>query len=102
LNLRFVLAAELEALDAAHWYDDQRAGLGEQFSDELGEAVRRIAAVPQSFAKLEAYDGRHDLRRCLLSRFPYLVIFQCCENEIVVVAVSHVRREPFYWINRLE
>jgi len=34
--------AELEAAEAAIWYDDQRAGLGDEFMEELERALDRV------------------------------------------------------------
>lgn len=94
-------AAELEAAEAAIWYDDQRAGLGDDFLTELRHALDRVRDRPAELSRLELYHGRHDVRRCLLKRFPYLVIFVCRPDEVVVVAISHARRRPLYWIERL-
>jgi plasmid stabilization system protein ParE len=102
LSLSVLPAARLEAADAAVWYDDQRPGLGDEFLAELQQAVERVRVAPESFARLEGYCGRHDIRYCLLKRFPYLVIFSYRSEEIVIVAVSHVRRRPLYWLERVE
>jgi hypothetical protein len=93
--------AELEAADAAIWYDDRRQGLGDEFLVDFRQALDRVSNAPEEFSRLEGYAGNHDVRRCLLTRFPYLVIFMSRPEEIVVVAVSHVRRRPFYWLERL-
>ncbi|MDO8094347.1 MAG: hypothetical protein Q6360_12795 [Candidatus Brocadiales bacterium] len=42
-----------------------------------------------------------NLRRCLLSRFPYGLIYGVDADAIIVVAVSHLHREPRYWIDRI-
>jgi len=41
------------------------------------------------------------LRRCLLSRFPYGIIYGVDSETIIVVAVAHLHREPRYWIDRI-
>jgi hypothetical protein len=33
-------------------------------------------------------------------RFPYRVVYRNRPDEIVVVAVAHLRRRPGYWKNR--
>jgi len=93
--------AELEAALAAIWYDEQRAGLGDDFLAELQRALDRIHRGPTKLPKLESYSGPHDVRRCLLKRFPYLAIFVCRPDETLVVAISHARRRPLYWAERL-
>ncbi|MBI3839319.1 MAG: type II toxin-antitoxin system RelE/ParE family toxin [Planctomycetia bacterium] len=101
MNFAVLPVAELEGVEAAVWYDDRRLGLGDEFLDELGQVLERIQAAPASFASLEGYFGQHDVRRCLLKRFPYAVIFRWRPEEVLIVAVGHVRRRPFYWLDRL-
>ncbi len=101
MNLAVLPVAELEGIEAAIWYDDRRPGLGDEFLDELTHVLERIQAAPVSFAALEHYSGQHDIRRCLLKRFPYAVIFRRRLEEVLIVAVGHVRRRPLYWLDRL-
>ncbi|HUY87564.1 MAG TPA: type II toxin-antitoxin system RelE/ParE family toxin [Pirellulales bacterium] len=93
--------ARAEAVEAAAWYDRQRNGLGAQLLDEIEQALHRIENAPQSFATWEPYHGPEEFRRCVLTRFPYVVIFMHRPPEVVVVAISHARRRPMYWLNRL-
>jgi hypothetical protein len=51
--------------------------------------------------RVEQYRGPEVVRRQILKRFPYMVVFACRDEELVVVAVSHTRRKPLYWLNRL-
>jgi hypothetical protein len=101
VNFRVLPAAEVEAALAAAWYDDQSPGLGDDFLAALAESYSRIASAPQALPRWEGYRGRHEVRRCLPKRFPYIVTFFCRPHEVVIVAVSHMRRRPFYWLERL-
>jgi len=96
MKVRLLAAARQELDDAVAWYDGQAAGLGREFLDELDRAVRRAAAFPMSCPKIEP-----DMRRCLLARFPYGVIFGVDGQTLVIVAVAHLHREPRYWVDRL-
>ena len=93
--------AELEAAEAVLWYDEQRRGLGDEFLIELTQALDRIRREPRALPRLKTYVGRHEIRCCLLKRFPYLVIFVYRPTEVLVVAVSHARRNPLYWLERI-
>jgi plasmid stabilization system protein ParE len=95
-----LLEAQLEVTQAAIWYDTQRLGLGDEFLDEFQQAVARIESAPFEHGRLEEFVGAHDVRRCLLKRFPYLIIFRVASDELLIVAVAHARREPFYWAMR--
>lgn len=96
MKIRFLKPAQSEVDDAFLWYDSQTHGLGTQFLDDLDRAVRRIAAFP--LANTEIEEG---LRRCLLSKFPYGIIYGLDSEIVIVVAVAHLHREPRYWIDRL-
>ncbi|HBU06021.1 MAG TPA: plasmid stabilization protein [Nitrospiraceae bacterium] len=96
MKVRFLKPAQHEVDDAVAWYDSQSRGLGIQFLDDIDRAIRRIAAYPFSSVEIE-----QDLRRCLLSRFPYGIIYGTDSETIIVVAVAHLHREPRYWIDRM-
>jgi len=101
LKCSILSAAELEAADAATWYDDQREGLGDEFLAAFKQALHQIESRPDSLARVEGYRGPHDVRRCILRRFPYAVIYLCRRDESLILAVSHLRRRPLYWLDRL-
>ena len=101
MNFVVLPEAQVEAALTAAWYDDQSAGLGDQFLAALTDGYQRIRNGPQVLPRWEGYRGRHEIRRCLLRRFPYAVSFVCRPHELVVIAVSHARRRPFYWLERL-
>jgi hypothetical protein len=101
LTFRRLAAADLEIIEAANWYDDQRPNLGSDFIDEVEAALVRIRRDPLLYGRLEHFGGRDDVRRCTLSRFPYLVIYRYRPDETLVIAVSHARRKPLYWLERL-
>lgn len=96
MKIRFLSVARRELDDAFIWYESQSAGLGYEFLDELDRIVRRIKAYPDSCAELIP-----GLRRALLSRFPYGLIYGQGPDAIIVVAVAHLHREPRYWMDRL-
>ncbi len=95
MKVRFLELAQLELDEAVAWYDAQARGLGKEFLGELDRAVRRIATFPLSCPEIEA-----GLRRCLLARFPYGLIYGVDRDTLVVLAVSHLHRNPRYWIGR--
>jgi len=97
VKIRFLAIATQELDDAVEWYDRQSAGLGHQFLDELDRVVHRIKSYPDSCQELTP-----GLRRALISRFPYGLIYTHEPDAIVVVAVAHLHREPRYWIDRLK
>lgn len=101
MNFRRLPAAELEISEAAEWYDGQRSNLGDDFTAEVESAFERICRDPLLFARVERFRGHIDIRRYLVHRFPYLIIYRYRPDETLIVAVTHVRRKPFYWLKRL-
>ena len=87
--------AEAELLAARDWYDAQRTGRGQQFVDEVGEAMRAVATRPLSFPKVHG-----EVRRTILRRFPYGVFFRTTEAEVIILGIVHGRRHPRLWRSR--
>ena len=97
MNRRIVFRpqAELEVVDAWHWYRVRRAETGQAFVDEFNRCIDRISATPETFPKMEG-----EIRRALLRRFPYGIFYRVTDEELVVVACFHVRRDPAAWRGR--
>jgi plasmid stabilization system protein ParE len=93
--MRFHPEARLELAEAMAWYDDQRAGLGEEFLGELRRAAERILAKPTIGPQLTQHT-----RHYRLSRFPYKLVYQVGQDEVVIMAVAHLSRKPGYWRHR--
>ena len=83
-------------LEAARIYEDQAAGLGERFLDEVEGCVELLLDWP--------HIGRRvgDLRRFPLRKFPFTLVYALEEDDLVVVAVSHDWRRPGYWTGRYD
>ena len=96
MKLRFLILAQRELDDAVAWYNEQVAGLGQEFLDELDRVVRRAVTFPMSCPEIEP-----GVRRCLLARFPYGLIYGVDGETLVVIAVAHLHREPRYWVDRI-
>ena len=96
MNVRLLDLARQELDDAFVWYETQSEELGRDFLDALDRAVRRVVAFPLSCAEIEP-----GLRRCLLVRFPYGLIYGLDGEDVVVVAVSHLHRKPREWVERI-
>ena len=96
MMVRFLALAQKELDDAVGWYNEQTAGLGLEFLDEIDRAVRRTVSFPMSCPEIDL-----GMRRCLLARFPYGLIYGVNQDTIIVVAVAHLHRNPRYWIDRI-
>ena len=95
MTTRFLEAARDDLRDAVRYYETQRAGLGAEFREEVRSAIERIEALPDAWHPLSA-----NTRRCRTRRFPYGVIYRAGPDEIVIVAVAHLHRDPDHWRDR--
>jgi len=41
-----------------------------------------------------------DIRRALVHRFPYGILYVPEQNQILIIAVMHLHRQPGYWQDR--
>ena len=93
--IRFLAEAQRDLDDAFQYYETARPGLGLEFLDTLDGAIRRLARFPDSGSTMTPA-----LRRVLLPRYPYGIIYGCDGDTLVVVAVAHLHRRPRYWTGR--
>ena len=96
-SLRIHSLASLELTEAVRWYESKRAGLGGELLDEFSASISRLTLNPESGNPISA---DQKTRRFLVTRFPYQVVYRVRPNEIVVVALAHLKRRPGYWKHR--
>jgi len=94
--VEFLEEAREELVEGIAYYDEQRAGLGDEFLLEVKRAVGRIEKFPRACAKVSRY-----CRRCQLHRFPYGLIYRAEKDRLFIVAVMHLSRKPGYWRRRM-
>lgn len=97
MTLRLVVRPEAleEISEAAAWYEGRAAGLSAEFLRALDAGLASIERNPLQYPTV-----RKPLRRALLRRFPYSLIFSASDEEIIVVACAHWRQDPRRWYRR--
>lgn len=95
MKARFYEAAQLELEEAVSWYEHELPGLGSRFREEVRSALTRVKVFPQAYPVLSQHT-----RRCLVSGFPYGIVYRYKNDEILVVTVAHLHRRPEYWVSR--
>lgn len=88
--------AEAEFVRAVEYYEEREEGLGLDFAVEIYSAIERIFAHPKAWPILE-----DDIRRSLVRRFPYGLLYAEEGDKIFITAVMHLHREPDYWKHRM-
>jgi plasmid stabilization system protein ParE len=100
--VRLASAANQEIDEAAGWYESQQSGLSDKFLEAIDDAIALIQRHPAAFPVLQDASPPLKIRRALLDRFPYALVFLELATEIRVVAVAHLKRRPGYWLRRIE
>lgn len=95
MNVIFHKDAEAELNDAADFYEARRRGLGMALVSEVYLAIQRIQHYPLAWPVME-----HTIRRALVRRFPYGIIYIARNDCIYILAVMHLHRSPNYWETR--
>lgn len=82
----------MELSQAISYYEQRENGLGATFLDEVEDTINRILKHPTAWHPLSPRT-----RRCRTHRFPFGLIYQICTDEVLVVAVMDLRRDPAKW-----
>lgn len=96
MRSRFLLLAEIEMINAAKFYEGQAHRLGVDFLANVQLGVKDIESNPLRWPFY-----RRNIRRKLVNRFPYAVLYRVDPKIVVIVAVMHLHRNPNYWIGRV-
>ncbi len=94
MNFELILKeeADREIGEGYRWYELQRKGLGELFLDEVDKYLVIIKKNPHLFAK------RHNNQRAaILRQFPYIIVYEKLEEQIIVYAVFNTKQDPHKW-----
>ena len=97
---RLLQEAEAELFEAMLFYEDRQEGLGDDFLQCVTATMREIEANPRRFPMYEGKELKREIRRALVERFPFVILFETQPERTVVVAVAHASRQPGYWENR--
>jgi len=87
--------AERELNEAAQYYDGEEPGLGSSFLQEVDRCLQSIEAQPEAGVIL-----RGSVRRRLLRRFPYALLYKIQPSGIRILALMNLKRRPTYWVGR--
>jgi len=88
--------AKIELDDGKEYYEMEVTGLGKRFKQEVKRAINIIKKMP-NIGSPES----ENIRRYILHKFPYKVLYSIEKDHIYVIAIAHLHREPMYWINRI-
>jgi plasmid stabilization system protein ParE len=94
-RLEFHRLAEHELNAAAQYYDLEDPGLGAAFLEAVNRGLESIQAHPEAGVILLG-----EVRRRLLRRFPYALLYKIKPSGVRILAVMNLKRRPTYWVGR--
>jgi len=95
VGLRLRPEARLDILEARAWYEEKASGLGSEFARAVDGAATGILRFPKAFPTAHG-----PVRKAVLRRFPYSLLFIVEGHDIVVLGCFHHRRDPRTWADR--
>jgi plasmid stabilization system protein ParE len=87
--------AEAEILEAASWYGRRREAARRAFLDDVAVSS---AAIEHNPLQYQIIRGR--VRRVMVGRFPYALLYSVMGEDVVVTVCTHSSRDPKRWQSR--
>lgn len=97
IGYRFLLPAEEEMTEAAIFYENASANLGVDFLHDIDHVINLLRNHPLLGERVD-----NELRRAILHRFPFSIIYAVDSDTILIIAVAHHSRRPDYWRERIQ
>jgi toxin ParE1/3/4 len=85
-------AAEAEILETAEWIARRNPVASERFLAAVDEALAAIENNPLQYQVV-----RGIVRRVLVRRFPYALLYSISDDRVVVTVCFHTHRDPRRW-----
>ena len=83
-------------IDAARvWYENQQAGRGDTFLDELRDHLATIGQNPHQYGFVDRIT-----RAAPLSNSKFIIYYRVEPSQVVVIAVHHASADPRKWQRR--
>lgn len=87
--------AKLELDNAVAFYNIEQKGLGNLFKEEIKSSFRLISRHPVLWSEITS-----DIRKFVLHKFPYKILYSVKNDHILVLAIAHQHQKPDYWVDR--
>lgn len=94
--LSFKREAEADIQEAFDWYEGRTEGLGAEFLHAVDYALASIQRNPLGYQSVY-----RSIRRAVVHRFPYIVLYVVRERDIAILACVDSRRDPAHWKARV-
>jgi toxin ParE1/3/4 len=92
---RLTPEAELDLIEAIRWYDERDQKLGDDFLRRIYHCIGSLERNPDLYPVFH-----RQMRRALVRRFPYQILYEIENDEIIIYAIYHSSRDPEVWKRR--
>ena len=95
MTVRIHAGAREDFFNAVDHFSEISNSVCTAFIDEFESCIRNIETQPTAWTPIQ-----FDCRRCLFRSFKYSIIYRIDGTDIIILAVMHNSRNPYYWIKR--
>lgn len=88
--------ANVEYAEAAEYYARISAELGGRFFDAIEQLIAEARVRPRAYREILP-----SVRRHFTAEFPYGILYVERPDDIWIIAVINLHRDPTYWTHRL-
>lgn len=99
--VRYHPAARDELRAAIRDGEAERTGRGALLEAAVSHLLRRLRRLPGSAPRWPRLRGSFEVRKAIVKRHPYLVVYTLLPEQIVILAIAHTRKKPGYWRERI-
>lgn len=86
MKARLTPEADLDGQEAIQWYDERDRRLGDDFLQKVNECITSVEKAPERYPVVH-----RQMRRALVKRFPYEVIYEIENDEIIILCDLSLR-----------
>jgi toxin ParE1/3/4 len=97
MTFRILPQADAELKEAIAFVLEKSPDGAQRLKDRIEKALAEIQENPELFGIVD----ENDVRRKLVRKSDYSILYTVDLFEILVIAIMHQKREPGYWRKRL-
>lgn len=95
-HLSLLTEAQLDLKEAYSWYLAHSQEIASEFIAGIGNRLLLIQDNPLAYPIIYK-----QVRRAIVRRFPYTILYLVEDDTITVIACFHSKRDPRRWQNRI-
>lgn len=100
MKIEVLAEAEAELDDAFEYYAMIRPQLARDLLHQFKDCLENISLNGPNHPQIETLDIEINVRRAILNRFPYMIVFEVRATAIRLLAFAHTASQPNYWLSR--